>query len=173
MRCLTPMPAFLVVAVLMQSNVRGQDGDTPPEIKALERLVGTWKVEQIVKVPKENGPTKLDVKRELVLGGRFVQEAGGFDDKGKPGFAGMYTYDSNRKTYRYWLFVSGGFYNESTGTWDEQNQTFTFTSKPADGVAGAITIRFLDETTFVHSIISRDSGGKILYHQEGKSVRQE
>jgi hypothetical protein len=167
------MIAFLVVAVLMHSDVRGQEGDTPPEMKALEKLVGTWKVETIVKVPKEDGPTKLDVKRELVLGGRFVQEAGGFDDKGQPTFKAMYTYDSNRKTYRNWLFVSGGFYSESTGTWDKQNQTFTFTNKPADGVTGVITIRFLDETTFVHSIISRDTAGQIHYHQEGKSVRQQ
>ena len=174
MKCLPPMIALLVVAVLMHSDVRGQDSSAPPpEMKTLERLLGTWKVEQIVKVPEEDGPTNLVVKRELVLGGRFVQEAGGFDDKGKPGFTGMYTYDSNKRTYRYWLFVSGGFYSESTGTWDERSKTFTFTSRPAGGVTGVITLRFLDETTFVHSIIARDTGGEIRYHQEGKSVRQQ
>ena len=70
-------------------------------MKPLERLVGTWKVEQIDLVPEETRPANFVVKRELVLGGRFIQEMGNFDDKGKPTFTGMYTYDSNRKTYRY------------------------------------------------------------------------
>ena len=174
MKHLPSMTAFSVVSVLMCASVHGQESTAPPpEMKALERLLGTWKVEQIVKVPKETRSTNLVVKRELVLGSRFVQAMGGFDDKGKPTYKGMYTYDSNRKTYRYWFFLSGGFYSESTGTWDERSQTFTFTNRPRRGVTGVITLRLLDETTFVFSIISRDTSGKISYHLEGKSIRQE
>ncbi len=172
MRCLTPMTAFLVVAVLLHSDVRGQDGDTPSEMKALERLVGTWKVEQIVKVPEEAGSTSLVVKNELVLGDGFVQATKSLDDKGNPSFMAMYTYDSKRETYRFWFFLSGGFYTESTGTWDERSQTFTFIQTPKRGVTGMATMRFLDETTISHSTIVRDASGKISYHQEGRSVRQ-
>ncbi len=43
----------------------------PPEMKALEKLLGTWKVENIGKVPEETRSTST-VKREQVLGGRFV-----------------------------------------------------------------------------------------------------
>ena len=87
MRCL--LPAFAVMAVLMSTEAVGQESSAPPpEMKPLERLLGTWKVEQIVKVPKETRSTTVVVKRELVLGGRFVQEMGGFDDKGKPTFTG-------------------------------------------------------------------------------------
>jgi len=173
MKFLPPMTVFVIVAVLMHADVRGEESTVPPpEMKALERLVGTWKVEQIVKMPEETRSTNLVVKRELVLGGRFVQEMGGFDDKGKPTFRGMCTYDSDTKTYRYWFFHAGGFYWESTGTWDERSQTFTFTARPRRGITGVITLRFLDKTTFVFSVISRDTGGKIIYHLEGKSVRQ-
>jgi len=136
MKCLLPMTAFLILAVLMHADVWGQDSNAPPEMKVLERLVGTWEVETIVKVPEETGSDKLVVKREMVLGGRFVQEMGGSDDKGKPNFMGMYTYDSNRKTYRRWFFLSGGFYTEGTGTWDESSQTFTFTNRLPEGVGG-------------------------------------
>jgi hypothetical protein len=167
------MAAFLLVAVLMRTNVRGQEPSAPPpEMKVLEKLVGTWNVEQTVKVPEESRSTNLVVKREVVLGGRFVQERGGFDDKGKPSFAGMYTYDSNRRTYRYWLFLSGGGYSESTGTWDERSRTLTFKNKPSWGGTGVITLRFPDETTFAFSIVSRDPGGTVGYHLEGKGVRQ-
>ena len=173
MKCLLPMTASLILAVLMHADVRGQESNVPPpEMKVLERLVGTWEVETIVKVPEETGSDKLVVKRELVLGGRFVQEMGGSDDKGKPNFMGMYTYDSNRKTYRRWFFLSGGFYTEGTGTWDESRQTLTFTNRLPGGITGTLTLRFSDETTFSHSIIARDASGEISYHQEGKSVRQ-
>jgi hypothetical protein len=171
MRCL-PVTAFAIVAVLMHADVRGQESSPPLEMKALERLVGTWNVETIVKVPEENGSDKLVVKRELVLGGRFVQEMGGSDDKGKPNFMAMYTYDSNKRAYRNWLFLSDGGCIESAGTWDERSQTLTFTNRPDWGGTGVISLRFSDETTFSHSIIARDAGGKISYHQEGKSVRQ-
>ena len=174
MKSLLPMTASLVLAVLMHADVRGQDSTAPlPEMKPLERLVGTWKVDSIVKVPEDAdaGSTNF-VKRELVLGGRFVQETGNFDDKGEPTFMGMYTYDSKRKAYRYWFFMSGGFYTESTGTWDESSQTLTFTQAPKRGATGVTTLRFSDETTFVFSIIARDAGGEITYHLEGKAVRQ-
>ena len=106
MKCLLPMTASLILAVLMHADVRGQDSTAPlPEMKPLERLVGTWKVEQIYKVPEETRPANF-VKRELVLGGRFVQEMGQFDDKGEPTFMGMYTYDSKRKGPRQNLWVN-------------------------------------------------------------------
>jgi hypothetical protein len=137
MKCL-PVIAFLALAVLMRADVRGQESSAPPpEMKPLKRLLGTWKVEQIVKVPKETRSTNLVVKRELVLGGRFIQEMGGFDNKGKPTFTGMYTYDAAKKDYRYWFFLSSGFCWEPRGTWDESSQTFTFRD-----ARGVLTFRF-------------------------------
>ena len=116
------------------ADVRAQDSSAPlPEMKVLERLVGTWKVEGINKVakwtPKETRWTATH-KRELVLDGHFVQDKG-FDDLRKASNTGMYTYDSDSKSYRWWFFDSSGFYAETTGTWDEGSQTFTFTQKPS------------------------------------------
>jgi hypothetical protein len=171
MKCLLPMTAPLVLAVLMHADVRGQESAPPPEMKALARLLGTWKVEQTTSVPKETASITHVVKRELVLGGRFVQDMVGFDD-GKPTFTGMFTYDSQRKVYRNWFFHSSGFYFEATGTWDETSQTFTFTYRLPGGGKGTNTFRFTDETTFVFSMISRDASGEVGYHSEGKAVRQ-
>jgi Protein of unknown function (DUF1579) len=174
MKCLLPTTAALILAMLMHAVVRGQEADAPPpEMKALERLVGTWNHEQTVKVPEETRSTNSVVKGELVLGGRFLQEQAGSDDKGKPTGTGMYTYDSNRKTYRYWFFHSSGFYWDSTGTWDESSQTFTFKRKVGVGDATTTaTLRFSDEATFVYSLVTTDPGGKVNYHMEGKAVRQ-
>jgi len=172
MKSLLPTTASLILAVLMHADARGQESDAPPEMKPLVKLLGTWKVEQTTSVPKETGSITHVVKRELVLGGRFVQEMGGFDD-GEPDYTSMYTYDSQRKTYRNWFFHSSGFYWEATGTWDESDESFVFTYNPAGGGKGTISLRFTDETTFVFSMIGKDLRGEVVFQSEGKAVRQE
>ena len=167
MKCLLPM---MILAVLMHADVRGQEPNLPPEMKPLEKLVGTWKVEHVGKVPEQT-PFTCIIKTQPVLGGRFVQQTGDVD-KGEPNQIGMYTYDSNRKTYRYWFFHSSGFFVDSTGTWNESSQTFTFTNKPFEGATGVITVHFLDEMTYDWSITNKDAGGAVVYHMEGKAVRQ-
>ena len=174
MKNLFPTTASLILAVLMHADVRGQESSAPPpEMKALERLVGAWEVDTVGIIPEERRSTAFALKRELVLGGRFVQEMGGFDDKGKPTFTGMYTYDSNKKAYRYWLFLSGGGYSESTGTWDYPSQTFTFKNRPSWGGTGVITLRVHDKAAIDVSLIAKNADGKVSHHIEGKSVRQQ
>jgi hypothetical protein len=169
MKCL-PLITFVIVAVLMHADVRGQESSLPPEMKALEKLVGAWKVEHVSKVP-ENAPFTLAIKARPVLGGRFVQQT---DDSnnGETGQIGMYTYDSNRRAYRYWFFHSSGFFVDSTGTWNESSKTFTFRNKPFEGGTGLVTVHFLDETSYDWSIINKDAGGKVVFHMEGKAIRQ-
>ena len=82
------------------------------------------------------------------------------------------TFDSQRKTYRNWLFHSSGFFVDSTGTWNESSQTLTFTNKPYAGATGAVMVHFLDETTYDWSIINKDARGEVVFHMEGKAVRQ-
>jgi len=160
----------LAIGFLLSTDLRGQEsGGPPPEMKALERLLGTWKVENIGKVPEKTHSTGI-AKRELVLGGRFVQETG-FDDKGKTAYMCMHTYDSNRRTYRWWFFYPAGF-SEHTGTWDESSQTFTFISRPGGGAMGVTTLQFLDETTLDFSMVLKDAGGKVVFHMVAKAVRQ-
>ena len=170
MRCLLPTTVAVILAALMQSDVRGQESNAPPpEMKVLHRLLGTWKVEQMTSVPETGSVTHI-VKRELVLGGRFVREIGGFDD-GEPDYTAMLTYDSQRKTYRNWFFHDSGFYWEASGTWDETSQTLTFTyGLPGNG-KGILTFRFMDETTLTFSMIGKDPRGEVVYRSEGEAVR--
>jgi hypothetical protein len=169
MKC-WPLVTFVIVAVLMRADLRGQEPSAPPEMKTLEKLVGTWKQEHVGKVPEEV-PFTCIIKARPVLGGRFVQQTGDVD-KGQPDQMGMFTYDSNRRTYRYWLFHASGFFVDSTGTWNESSQTLTFRNKPFEGATGVITIHFLDETTYDWSIVNKDASGKVVFHMEGKAVRQ-
>ena len=79
MKCL--LPAFAVMTLLVTTEAVGQESSPPPpEMKVLERLLGTWKDEIIGKIP-ETRSTRTD-RRELVLGGRFVQQMD-FDGQGE------------------------------------------------------------------------------------------
>ena len=173
MKCLLPTTTLLILAVLMHAEVRGQGPDAPPpEMKALERLVGTWNVEQENKVP-EQARLNYVLKAKAILGGRFIQQMGASHGEAKPTQMGMYTYDVNKKDYHYWFFMSSGFFAESIGTWDESSQTFTFTNSLPGGGRATITTRFLRETEFIFSMTTRNAGGEIGYQMEGKAVRQE
>jgi hypothetical protein len=69
--------------------------------------------------------------------------------------------------------MSSGFFTDFTGTWDEGSQTFTFTNRSPGGGGATITTRFLNETTFVFSMINRRAGGETVYQMEGKAVRRD
>lgn len=171
MKCRQLTLVVLVLILPASTKGGGQELDpAPPEMKALEKLVGTWKVENIGIVPEKTRSTSTN-KRELVLGGRFIEDRQ-FDDQGKHTGSGMFTYDVGRKAYRSWYFDQSGFYVEATGTWDETKQTFTFTNKQGRGATGVTTLRFRDENSFDWSVIVTDARGDISYHLEGKSVRQ-
>ena len=103
------------------SDAQRQEGKaSPPEMKALEKLVGTWKVEQENKVPEQARLTYF-LKGQSILGGRFVQQMGSSHDEVEPTQTGMYTYDPSKKSYRYWFFMSSGSFTDITGTWDESS----------------------------------------------------
>jgi hypothetical protein len=172
MKLLLPLTASLILGVLIHGDVWGQDSSAPPpEMKALERLVGTWKVEQENKVPEQARLTYV-LKGQSILGGRFVQQMGSPHDGTKPTQMGMYTYDSSEKNYRYWFFMSSGFFTDITGTWDESSQTFTFSDWLPRRGGATINVHFTDKTTYVFSMTTKDAGGKVVYQMEGQAVRQ-
>jgi hypothetical protein len=159
----------------MHADVGGQDSSAPPpEMKVLERILGTWEIEIINRVAKwtaKETRSTITQRREKVLGGHFIQETG-FDDQGKTVNLGMFTYDSEREAYRWWFFDSKGNTIEATGTWDENSQTFTYTGRPGGGVTMVLTNRFPDRSTVDWTYTMKDAGGEVGLRMEGKAVRK-
>ena len=97
----------------------------PAELKVLERLVGKWDSESVSRVsewtPKE-GRAKGVLTREWVLNGRYVQETSKQSDADA---IVMFTYDTAKSAYRWWLFNSHGNNFDMSGKWDEKTQTLT------------------------------------------------
>jgi hypothetical protein len=144
-----------------------------PELKVLDRWVGTWKTEAINK-PAEWNPkeTKIagTVTGKWILGSKFVEEswssqAGGSEHRF------LWSYDPQRKMYRNWFFGSDGTTGEGTGTWDEKTNTMTWKTEPGPGLTGNATCRFLDADTYEWTYIIRDGAGKAYLDMKGKHTR--
>jgi hypothetical protein len=145
----------------------------PPELKVLERLVGTWDW-KVISRPAEWTPKEMQttgtVTREWVLNGRFVQEKSIDADK-REGLV-LWTYDSQKKAFRTWHFMSDGFTNDSLGKWDEGSKTLANESDAGPGITATATVHFLDNDTHEWKVIVKDKEGKVYLHMEGTCKRK-
>lgn len=162
--------SLVFVAALAQAAE--QDTPKPSELKMLERLVGKWDSESVSRVaewtPKE-GRAKGVLTREWVLDGRYVQEMSKQSDADA---IVMFTYDTAKSAYRWWLFNSHGHNIEMSGQWDEKSQTLTCTSELENGLTNTATIHFLDADTHKWTAIVKDGQGKIFFDAGGTCTRR-
>jgi hypothetical protein len=170
-------------AVVSAAVALGSEGPPkPPELKVLERFVGTWDAQSISKpavwTPEEVREEFVEV-RELVLDGWFLEGKARAAD-GKAGhFSWMMTYDVARKEYRTWLFVTGGFSIQWSGQWDEATKTFSFTGDAGNGVTYKGTTHFIDKDHYEFRLKATDGDGKVyqdlkntLTRRVGKATRK-
>jgi hypothetical protein len=143
----------------------------PPELKVLERLVGTWNSESVSRV-SEWTPAEARAKgfltREWVLDGQFLQEKGKHSNGDS---IVMFSYDVQKKMYRSWFFTSDGNTTETQGLWDESAKILTFSSD-LNGLKNTSTIKFIDEDTHQWTAVVKDTKGKVFYDGEGKCTRR-
>ena len=137
------------------------------EWKALNRYVGTWDYEVLVRIPQPDA-ARGSVTAAWTLGGRFLQTNSKADDDSE--LMVLMTYDPNRRVFRDWSFTSAGHASAYTGSWDEATRTFNF--KANDPVSSTWTDRFIDDDHREYTVIVRDPDGKIVYERLGKATRR-
>ena len=137
--------------------------------KVLDGFLGTWRSAHTQSTPVEKTLTG-ELTYSRVLGGRFVQEQGKLKDMRTEMV--MYTYDRERKCYRWWRFPSTGQPSEATGQWDADKKTITWTYVGSGSEFTTIArTRFVDDNTFEYDFISKDGEGKVVFRLEGKATR--
>src|SRR5437868_5368519 len=113
--CGAGVPTLLVAAWLAASDSSSradaqEKPPIPPEMKVLEKRIGTWKTVTHIKPAAwtpDGGESKGDEKIELVLGGRFIQGK----VRTQPGDVEalwLATYDPAKKAYHVWYFSAQG-----------------------------------------------------------------
>jgi hypothetical protein len=146
----------------------------PPEMKVLEKRLGTWKTSTRIK-PAVWTPDAIEStgeeKIELTLKGRFIQGR----VRTQPGdieATWLGTYDTAKKAYRVWYFNSQGNSVEAVGKWDGKANHMIWTSEPQPGITEVSHWRFLDDNTFEWDLIAKDREGKVYLDMKGKLTRK-
>jgi hypothetical protein len=165
--------AGAIFASLGQGSGFAQPPAKPPELKVLDRYLGTWKIEGVLKpaewTPKERRVTATTTN-EWVLNGWFqyhkVKDGDGNES------IDILTYDPHKKTHRIWSFFSDGFSVEETGTWDDASKTLTSKADLGEGITVVSTMRFVDNDNRELTRVARDAKGKVYLDIRSKLTRQ-
>lgn len=160
-RMMSLLAVCLVAGIISPQTTRGEE-PALPELKPLNRFVGSWKTTM------EGGGLTGKATTQWVLGGRFIQQKYSLSD-GSEGM-NLRGYDPNTKQHVMFTFDSRGTMLKQEGAWD--NETNTLTVKGKAGVVVVITkAHFPDEDTEEWSIIVQDEGGNVLQTFKGTNVR--
>ena len=148
----------------------------PPELKPLQRFIGSWE-QQVVLNPAEWNLERRNIiattEYTWILDGRVLQNQSVSEPDGTKGMV-LTTYDTDGKEYRQWYFDSNGALpaDGDRGQWNEAAKTFMWKGTDRWGNAGTHVYRFIDHDHFEWRLVVKDYSGKVMSDMEGKAKRQ-
>ncbi|MEM7147423.1 MAG: DUF1579 family protein [Verrucomicrobiota bacterium] len=121
------LTATLALSFLLLPNTAPAQLASIPELKPLNRYVGTWTTTFTVEGKTPDTLTGT-VTAKWILGGRYLQQTATIPNIGDTelSITTLMTYDPENKIYRHWSFDSAGDHNTGTGTWDPEANTFSW-----------------------------------------------
>jgi hypothetical protein len=144
-----------------------------PELKVLDRMVGTWRSESVIK--QANGDEKKyteDIVEKWSLQGQYI-ESRSTDSDGKLIALNLITFDSDEGVYKIWTFLP-----ElpkplvSKLRWNESKTSFTGKGDLGNGITTQIVIRFIGNDRRETTVTAKDASGNIMQEYKGKPVRK-
>jgi len=166
------------VGVFLLSGLPGEAQEaTPdpqsPELKVLDRFVGSWELDFVVNMGTGNTKMKADVTTNWILLGRVIQHKFVWSPGDKHGL-GFFTYDAEEKAYREWYFDSTGSVPRDVhrGQWDEAAKTLTWKGSSSNGITRTMVNRFIDNDTYEWSLVDKDRSGKVVFENEATAKRK-
>ena len=166
--------ALLFAICCLGQQTSAAEPPKPPELKVLERFVGTWDVEVVIKpavwTPTEKREKSVEVN-EMSLDGWFLHGSSK-TTAGKTNAILMNTYNPAQKTYRIWRFMSGGSCEEMRGEWDETASTLTITTDLGHGITQKAAFHLIDKDRREYHIVAKDGHGKVYLDVHGAVTRR-
>jgi hypothetical protein len=161
------MKRFLLACVLLSALTTANSqvaSPVPPEVKALDGLVGEWDGVMKATFPGTSEPIDVPTHVSVKLFGQYQETVYTMNMPGGMKFTGhmFLTYDSAAKNYRSWGFDDEvNEPREETGTWD--GKKLVMTSKPQGGMVTRTTFepKSKDEVAFLLEIKQGDAFTKI------------
>ena len=165
--------AILFSICFLGRSASAAEPPKPPELKVLERFVGTWDCEVITKpalwTPKKSRMKAVEVN-EMALDGWFLHGCSKTPE-GKTLAVLMNTYDPAQKIYRIWRFAGKGC-EALTGTWDEASSTLMITTDLGNRVTTKAAFHLIDADHREYNISAKDSDGKVYMDIHGTVTRR-
>ena len=163
----------LLVMRWLAEQTSAAEPPKPPELKVLEKFVGTWDCEIVTKpavwTPKERHDQAVEVN-EMTAEGWFLHGCSKTPD-GKTVLVMMNTYDPVRKKYHFWRFAGQGC-EELDGQWDEATSTLTITTDHGNGVTTTAAFHVIDRDHREYQITAKDGDGKLHLDIHGTVTRR-
>lgn len=163
-----------IVAVLIFGGM-STEAQTPksPELKVLDRLVGSWRVEVVAR--QANGEEKKSTATGVAkwsLQGQYI-ESRTTDSDGKQVALSLYTYDSDAGVYKIWSFVSNSSRpTVTTLLWHESKETFKGRVDLGNGFTVQTTGRFIGNDRHDWTGTTKDAFGNVLVEMEANYSRK-
>ena len=174
---MTRFSKVAAIVTCLVSLAAGGNADTRsdevPELKVLDRYIGYWDVEVTTPgLPFKKGHSST----KWVLGGRFIQGTGELQSQDGAivvKVTTLMTFDTAKKVYRSWTFMSDGSSFESEGTWKETSRELASASRK-DSTSGGFTSTsvFAEDGVENWKLEFKDDKGKVVNEITGKNTRK-
>lgn len=155
-----------------EANGRG-DQPLDAEQKVLDRLAGVWEA-KLSYLPSRGMPEAKEgtrrLKGEWAVGGRYLISRASDSDGMESLF--IATYDPQQQKYRQWRFTSGGIASETSGEWDEAQETMTWTGQMGDGRTTKLAAKFSGTDRCDWAGATTDAEGTKWFEMKGSAQRQ-
>jgi hypothetical protein len=167
--------ALALTAIVSTPARADKDKEKAPELKILDRFVGTWNIELVNRVtevnPKEVKSTGVTTF-EWTLNGYFLRATGKTTAPEKVESLQMMSYNPTGKHFYAWFFDSQGNVSEIAGQWDEDTKTMTWQATVEENVTMVNRLRFTDKDTIVWTMTTKDNNNKVFVDIRGKMTRK-
>ena len=167
----------LVISLFANSPLRAEPAapPLPPELKELDRVVGTWEQKELILKRAEWTPKEIRVSGDVaaakpIMGGRYIEDLKMRAADGSE-HIGLWSFDEAAKVYHYSFFGSAGNRLEFTFRWDATAQSFIGTAPMPNGVTMHGTIHFPDKDTKEWHAVATDASGKVYLDMSSKEIR--
>jgi hypothetical protein len=168
MRLVAVILAALAAASAPPSSIADDAPKRSAELQVLERFIGDWQTEIIVKPTGEKFNTTES--RKWSREGQFVlSEDLNLSTKKEAHF--LLTYDPSAKVYRA-CYIDEGNAQIFLGTWDKDNETMKWTSPDGASSKHTGTYRFIDKDHVEWSMVVTGPDGKVLVELSAKQIRK-
>jgi len=165
---------FVLATAIASSHAMADDrAKRSPELKVLNRFVGTWNLDVTHSFPQ--GKTTIEKTTEIrkwTLGGKFVHfQNPRTEQPDAPGFHFLVTCDAKTKSYP-GMLTTGAKRSLVEGTWDDESKTMRFTGSFSDGGSFDFKNQFLDNGNIKATGVIKDGSGKLVVERFDMQVRR-